>query len=162
MRLSQTQVSTPSTSSRFGAGLRLRHRGDRLQNAAGDLVGIALRVRTAIFEVALVAVVDEAVRHADGSAAIGHAVVEFVDRLGLVQAGQAQMVVRAVDGDVLVLVLVERGHERFEVFLAADFAHVFGREVAVHAGAVPVDICRAACSASCTSTPYFSQRRVSR
>ena len=50
------------------------------------------------------------------------------------------MVVRSVHGDVLVLVLVERGHERLEVLLAADFAHVLGREVGVHAGAVPVDV----------------------
>src|SRR4030095_3615223 len=50
------------------------------------------------------------------------------------------MVVRAVDGDVLILVLVERSHQRFEVGLAADFTHVLGREVRVHARTVPVDV----------------------
>ena len=48
------------------------------------------------------------------------------------------MIVGAVHGDVLVLVLVERGHERFEVLLAADLAQVLGREVRVHPGPVPV------------------------
>ena len=37
-------------------------------------------------------------------------------------------------------VLVEGRHQRLEVFLAADFAHVLGREVGVHAGAVPVGV----------------------
>jgi hypothetical protein len=32
----------------------------------------------------------------------------------------------------------ERLHEGLEIFLAADFAHVFGREVGVHARSVPV------------------------
>jgi hypothetical protein len=110
----------------------------QFENAAGDLVGIALGVRTAVFEVALVAVVHEAVRDADRGTAVGEAVGELVDRLGLVEAGQAQVVVRAIDGDVFVHVFVEGGHEGFEVFLAADFAQVGGGEVGVHAGAVPV------------------------
>ncbi len=41
-------------------------------------------------------------------------------------------------------VLVERLHERFEVFLAAHFANVLGREVGVHAGSVPVALDRLA------------------
>ena len=41
------------------------HGGDRLQNLGSDLVGVALRVRAAVFEVAAIAVVDEAVRDAD-------------------------------------------------------------------------------------------------
>ena len=81
----------------------LRHGVDRLQDPRSDLVGVPLRVRATIFQVALVVVLDEAVRHADRSAAVGHALGEIVDGLGLVQAGQAQVVVRAVDGDVLVL-----------------------------------------------------------
>src|SRR5215831_4584411 len=51
----------------LGAG---RHRRDRLQDLRGDLVWVALRVRTAIFQIALIAVVDERVRHADRSATI--------------------------------------------------------------------------------------------
>ena len=35
---------------------------------------------------------------------------------------------------------VERGHQRLEVVLAADLAHVLRREVRVHARAVPVDL----------------------
>src|SRR5690242_12090035 len=91
--------------------LRGRNRGDGLENTAGDLVGVALGVRAAILEIALVAVVDEAVRNADGRATVCNAVVEFVDRLGLVETGETEVVVRSVHGDVLVLVLVERCHE---------------------------------------------------
>ncbi len=46
----------------YGAG---RDRSDRLQDLRRDLVRVALRVRAAIFEIALVVVLDEAVRHAD-------------------------------------------------------------------------------------------------
>src|SRR5271166_7102582 len=87
-------------------GLRLRHRFDRLKNTAGDLVGIAGRVRTPIFEVAFVAVFDEIKRQTDGSPAIGQTVIEFVNRLGLVQTGQTQMIVRSIHRDMFVLVLV--------------------------------------------------------
>src|SRR5580704_9015228 len=51
--------------------LRLRHRFDRLKNAAGNLVGIAGRVWTPIFEVTFVAVIDETMRHTNGGPAIG-------------------------------------------------------------------------------------------
>ena len=65
-----------------GLGVLLCRDGrDRLQDAAGDGVGIALGVRTAIFEVALVTGRHEAVWDADGSPAVGDAPVEFVDRL---------------------------------------------------------------------------------
>ena len=56
------------------------------------------------------------------------------------QTGEAEVVIRAIHGDVLVLVFVECRHERLKVSLSADFAHVLGREVGVHAGAVPVHI----------------------
>ena len=113
---------------------------DGLKDAACDLVGIALGVWTPVFEVALVAVVHEAVWDANGRAAIGDSVAEFVDGLRLVEAGEAEMVIRAVHGDVFVFVFIERSHEGFEVFLTADLAEVFGGEVAVHPGTVPVDI----------------------
>src|SRR5437660_11711673 len=48
--------------SSLGAG---RNRGDRLQDLRSDLVGVALRVRTAVFQIALIAVVGEGVRHTD-------------------------------------------------------------------------------------------------
>src|SRR6185437_12087728 len=51
---------------RFGG----RDRGDRLQDLRSDLVGVALRVRAAIFQIALVSVVHEAVRNADRGAAV--------------------------------------------------------------------------------------------
>ena len=79
-----------------------------------------------------------------GGAAIGEAIAELVDGLGFVQAGQAQMVVRAIDGDVLGDVLLEGLHQGFEVLFAAHFANVLGGEVGVHAGAVPVALDRLA------------------
>ncbi len=79
-------------------------------------------------------------RHADGGAAIGDAVVKLVDGLRFVQAGESQVILRTVHGDVFILIFVERGHECFEVFFAADFAHVGRREVGVHAGAIPIHI----------------------
>src|SRR4051812_27516001 len=91
------------------------HRGDGRQNPAGDLIRITLGVRPAIFEIALVTVLREAVRNADRSTPVRHAVSEFMDGLGLVKAGQTQVVVRSVDGNVFGLVLVKRRHERLEV-----------------------------------------------
>src|ERR1700722_7423902 len=77
-----------------GRGLRAgRHFGNRLQDLRRDLVGVALRVRTAVFQMALVAIVDEGVRNADRSAAIGHAIAELVPRSRLVLAGQTLVVV---------------------------------------------------------------------
>ena len=110
-------------------GLLCRHGGNGLQDPTGNLVGVTLRVGPAILQVAPVAVVGEAMRHADGGTPVGDAIVEFVDGLRLLQPGEAQMIVWAVDRDVLVLLFIERGHERLEVGLATDFAHVFGREI---------------------------------
>src|SRR5882757_7892503 len=71
-------------SGRLGAGRNRRH---RLQDLRRDLVGVALRVRAAVFQMALIAVVGEGVRHADRSAAVGNAVAEVTDRRRLVLAG---------------------------------------------------------------------------
>src|ERR1700760_535303 len=102
-RSSFTATSAASTSyvtlgSSLGAG---RHRGDRFQNLRSDLVGVALRVRTAIFQIPLVAIVDEGMRHADRGATISHAVAELVPGRRLVLAGQALVIVRTIDGNVI-------------------------------------------------------------
>src|ERR1700722_18627107 len=97
-----------------------RNRSNRLQYLRSDLVGVALRVRTAVFQIALVAVVDERVRHADRSPAIGNAPAELVDRGRLVLAGQAQMVLRTVNRDVVLAVGFECLHQALEILLAAD------------------------------------------
>ena len=76
----------------------------------------------------------------DRRAAVGHAVAELVDRLGLVQPRQTQVVVRSVHGDVLVLVLVERRHEGLEVRLSTRLAHVGRREIGMHARTVPIHV----------------------
>src|SRR5690606_9502135 len=93
-------------------------------------------VRTTVFQIALVAVVDEAVGNANRRTAVGETIGELVDRLGLVKTGEAQVVVRTIHGDVLVHVFGKRGHELLEVVLAAGLAHEGGREVRVHARAV--------------------------
>src|SRR5450631_2457794 len=80
--------------SRLGGG---RNFGDGLQDLRSDGVGVALRVRAAVFQIALVVVLYERVRHADRSAAVGHAIAELVPGSGLVLAGQALVVVRPVD-----------------------------------------------------------------
>ena len=49
-----------------GGGAR-RHGRDRLQDLRGNLVGVALRVRAAVFEVATIAIVDEAMGDSDRS-----------------------------------------------------------------------------------------------
>src|SRR4051812_35198010 len=66
----------PSGRGLLGAGRNLR---DRLQDLRSDLVGVALRVRAAVFQIALVAIVGEGVRNADRSAAVGDAVGEVTD-----------------------------------------------------------------------------------
>jgi len=64
--------ATPSQENELcHCGNRLWHAVDRLENAGSNLVRVALRIRTAIFQVALVAVLDEIHGHADGSATIG-------------------------------------------------------------------------------------------
>src|SRR5260370_15223754 len=117
-----------------------RHGRDRLHDLGNDLVGVALRVRAAIFQIALVTVVGEAVRYADRGAAVSNTIRELVDRSGLVLAGQPQMVIRAIDRDVIFAGSFERLHQLLEIFLAADFAHVGGGEVGGPAGAVPVGV----------------------
>ena len=62
---------------------------------------------TAILKVTLVVIIHEAVRDTDRSAAISDSITELVDRLSLVETGQAEMVIRSIDGDVLVLELVK-------------------------------------------------------
>src|SRR5580692_973251 len=116
-----------------------RHGLDRFDDAAGDEIRVGSGVRTAILEVALVAIVDEAVRQTHRGAAVGQAVVELVDRLRLVQAREAEVIFRAVNGDVLVAMLVECFHKFLEVGFTADFAHELRRKIRVHTGAVPVE-----------------------
>src|ERR1700682_664130 len=77
-------VSNALGRSRLGGG---RDRSARLQDLGSDLVGVALRVRAAIFQIALVAVIGERVRHADRGAAVGDTVGELGDGRGLWFAG---------------------------------------------------------------------------
>ena len=78
-------------------------------------------------------------RHADGRAAISEAVTEFINRLRLVETGETEMILRAIDRDVFVAVRAEGGHELLEVGLAAHFTHIGRREIGMHTRAVPVE-----------------------
>src|ERR1700754_3066220 len=89
---------TLSGRGRLGRG---RNLGDRLQYLRCDGVGVTLRVGTTVFQIALVVVLHERVRHTDRSAAVGHAIAELVPGRGFVLAGQALVVVRSVDGNVV-------------------------------------------------------------
>jgi hypothetical protein len=109
----------------------------RLHHDAGDLVGVGVRRRPAVLEVA-VALVAALTRDADGAAAVGDAVGELIDAAGLVAAGQAQGVVLAVHGDVLLVAGLELLDGGLDVLHAAGLAHGQAGEVAVQAGAVPV------------------------
>ena len=73
-------------------------------------------------------------RDAHRRSAVGQAVVELVDRLRFMKAGEAEMIVRAVNRDVLLTILGKGGHEFLKVGFATDFAQVSGREIGVHAG----------------------------
>src|SRR5579872_1510143 len=96
------------------AGLGYRNGMDRLQDAGDDLVRIGFGIRTPVFQVALITVLDEVNGQADGSAAIRQAVAELIDGLGFMQAGQAQVVVGTIDGDVRRDIVLERAHQSFE------------------------------------------------
>src|SRR3984893_5192173 len=52
------------------------HGGDRFQNPGSNLVGFALRIRTAVFEIAFVAVLCETVRYTDWCASVCDPVAE--------------------------------------------------------------------------------------
>lgn len=77
-------------------------------------------------------------RHANGGTAVGNAPREFVDGLSLVKAGEALVVVWAVNGNVFLAEFLEGIHEFEEIFFAAYLAEVLGREIGVHTGTVPV------------------------
>ena len=106
-----------------------RNRGNRLKDAAGNFIRVALGIWTTVFEVTFVAAIDKAVGHTDRCATICQAIAEFVDGLGLVETCEAEMVIRPVNGDMLVFVFIEGCHEILEVFLTTDFTHVLGGEV---------------------------------
>ena len=111
---------------------------NRLENTTGNQIRVSGGIRTAVFEVALVAIINEAVGDTDRGAAVGETVAELVDRLCLVQTGETQVILWAVNGDVLIAEFVKGRHEFLEVGFAALLAHELGGEVGVHAGAVPI------------------------
>ena len=109
----------------------------RLHNNPRNLVRIGVGRRPAVLKVAA-ALGSALARDADGGAAVGDAVCELVDGARLVAAGEALLVVLAVDGNVLAVAGAELGDGRLDVLHAALGAHLLGGEVGVQARAVPV------------------------
>src|SRR5216684_4997345 len=91
---------------------------DGLDQNGADLVRIHVRGRAAILEIAA-ARVGRGHGNAHRGAAIADAVTECVHRRGLMQAGQALFVVRAVDLDVVVVPALELRHGLFDDLDAA-------------------------------------------
>jgi len=120
----------------------LRDAIDRLQNARNDLVGITFGVRAAVFQIALVTVLDEVNRHPElRRHEFGETIAELVNGLRFradLSSG------RWLSGPYTAMcsaTLSENAlHERFKIFLATYFADVFSREVAVHARSIPVTL----------------------
>ena len=80
-----------------------------LDDDSGDFVRIRVGSRAAVFQATLPAVLDGADRDPDRCAAVGDTVAVLVDRLGLVQAGQALLdAVAVVLDDQAVDLRIER------------------------------------------------------
>jgi hypothetical protein len=58
------------------------------------------------------------------------------------ESSESLVVIGPVDRDVFHAILLESGHEFFEVFLTTFFPQLFGGEVAVHSGTIPVALKR--------------------
>src|SRR5262245_60890899 len=116
-------------------------RADRLDEHRADLVRVRVRRRTTVLEVTEPGIGGRH-RDPDRGAAIAHAVAELVDAAGLVLAGEALVVARAIDLDVLLVALAELLARRFDHLQAAGAARLLGADVRVRAGAVPVALDR--------------------
>ena len=123
-----------------------------------DLVGIAFGVRAAILQIALVTVLDEVDGHPDGSATIGETVAELVDGLRFVQARQAQMVIRAVHGNVLGDVVGNAFMRDSKYSLPPTSRRYFVEKLQCMPDPFQSPLMGLQCSS--TSTSYFSQRRI--
>src|SRR2546430_1723635 len=106
-----------------------------------DLIRVHVRSRPSILEVTL-AGVDGGHRDAHRRAAVEVADAELMERRGLMQTGQPLLVVRTVDGDVLVVTLLELLHRLADHVHAAVLTHRLGGEVGMRARAIPVALHR--------------------
>lgn len=77
-------------------------------------------------------------RNTDGSTAVGDTARELTDVAGFVATGETEVVVLAVDGDVLVVPLAEPLDGLLDVLHSSRFPHGLGGEVGVAASTVPV------------------------
>ena len=93
--------------------------------------------RTAILQVSVALRTDMA-GNTDGSSTVGDTRRESADVAGLMTTSETEVVVLAVDSDVLVVPLRELGDGLLDVLHASGLAHRLGGVVGVAPGAVPV------------------------
>jgi len=115
-----------------------RSRLNRLHDPRGHLVGVSGGVRATVLQPALPATLNGSDGDADGRTAIGNTEAELVDALGLVEAGEAEVVVVAIDLDVLLSDGAESFTDLIVVFFLTAFTEEGVGEVGVHTGTVPV------------------------
>jgi len=77
-------------------------------------------------------------RNTNGGTTVGDTVAEGVDVSGLVLAGETELVVRTVDGDVLLMAFGELLEGSFNVLHATFLTHQLGGDIGVETRAVPV------------------------
>src|SRR5688572_18658936 len=72
-------------------------------------------------------------------------------------AGKAHMIVRSIYGDMGSAILLKCRHDLFEVILAADFTHIGGGEVGMHARTIPISIAERLAMIFDIDAVFFSQ-----
>src|SRR6186713_1297698 len=112
----------------------------RLDDTGSYLVRICSAIGPAIFQPALPSSFDGCDGDADGCAAVGYAILEFVDCGRFMFAGETQVVIRSVYFDVF----LDHGAEGLTYFdvciLVASGAQQGVGEVGVHTAAVPIQV----------------------
>lgn len=111
---------------------------DRLDDCTGNHVRIRIRCWSAIFQPTLPAVCDGSDWNSNRSTTIGYTVAELVDLLRFMQTGQALIVIRTVDINVVLDAWFERLANGIVSFLAAAGSQQRVGEVGMHATAVPI------------------------
>merc|ERR1719210_3231553 len=109
----------------------------RVEDLRRHHVGIHVGSRAAILKIAL-AVSLGLTRDADRCTAVGDPEAELFDRRRLVGAGEAPLVARAVDLDVVHVLLLELLDRSHNLSVAAIVSHLLGGVIGVATGPVPI------------------------
>ena len=95
--------------------------------------------RSPVFQVA-VALSTDMSRNTDRSATVGDTRAEGTNVASLMTASETEIIVLAVDGDVLVVTLAQLLDRRLNVLHSSGLTHSLGGVVGVASGAVPVTL----------------------